>query len=99
MADQGALHLGRADAVTGDLDHVVGPPHEEEIPVLVFAAYVLGGIAVRNGVRIDLIAVWILIDCPHYRGPGYIDNWNDTVIRQLWIACSCDYTAVIATTG
>ena len=41
MADQRTLHLGGAEPVAGDLDDVVGPADDPEVPVLV----ALGGVA------------------------------------------------------
>ena len=48
MADQRALDLGRADAVAGDVDHVVDAAHEPVIAVLVAPAAVAGEVHVRD---------------------------------------------------
>ena len=48
MADQRAFDFGGADAVAGDVDHVVDPAGDPVIAVLVAAAAVAGEIAARD---------------------------------------------------
>ena len=51
MADQGALDFGGADAVAGDVEHVVDAADDPEIAVLVAARAVAGEIAALNSLQ------------------------------------------------
>ena len=54
MADQRAFHFGRPDAIAGHFNDVVGAAHKPKVAVLILAADIAGGVAVRNRVPVDL---------------------------------------------
>ena len=49
MADEGALDFGGAEAVAGDVEHVVDAAHDPEVAVLIAACAVAGEIDVLVG--------------------------------------------------
>src|SRR5207237_1328888 len=68
MIYQSALDFHRADAMTGDVHHIVNPPEQPEIAVLVALAAVPGEIFSGESAPIGLyIAIRITIDRPHHR--------------------------------
>ena len=71
MGNEGAFHLGGAEPVARDVEHVVHPAGDPVIAVLVAAAAVAGEIFAAIGAEIGLHeAVMIAIDGPHLPGPG-----------------------------
>ena len=71
VADQGALDLGGAEPVAGDVEHVVDPAGDPVITVLVAAAAVAGEIFAAIGAEIGLHeAVVVAIDGAHLARPG-----------------------------
>ena len=72
---QGALDLGGAHAVAGDVDHVVDPAGDPVVAVLVAARAVAGEVVarVRGEVGLDEALV-VAVDGAHLPGQGVLDD-------------------------
>ena len=74
MRDQRRFHLGRADAVAGDVEHVVDAAGDPVVAVLVAAAAVAGEVLALVGREIGLHeALVVAIDRAHLAGPAVGD--------------------------
>ena len=71
MAHQGALHFGGADAMAGDVEHVVNTAHDPEVAVFVLPAAVPGEVAVLDLTPVDfLVALGVTPDAAQHARPG-----------------------------
>ena len=77
LRDQRALDLGGADAVAGDVDHVVDAAGDPVVAVLVAAAAVAGEVLAGIGREVGLDeALVVAVDGAHLARPG-IDRGRD----------------------
>ena len=70
MADQGALHLGGADAVAGDVDDVVDAAHEPVVAVLISPGAVAGEVHARELDEVGLLEAVVVSDRSSRIMPG-----------------------------
>ena len=81
VADEGALHFGGADAVAGDVDHVVDAAHEPEVTVAVHAAGIAGKVHVVVHGEVDVDeAVVVAPGGAHHAGPRAADAELATLV-------------------
>ena len=74
MAHERALDFRRADAMAGDIDHVVHAAEQPVIAVGIHAAAVAGEIHVLEGGEIGVHeAQMVAPRCAHDAGPGFLD--------------------------
>ena len=75
MANQRAFHFGRADAMAGDVEHVVDTAHDPEVTVLVLAASVACEVAARDlGPVSFLVAGGVSPNAPQHGRPRLADH-------------------------
>ena len=75
MTDQGTFHLGRAEAMTGNIEDIVDTADDPEIPLLVAAGAIAGEVGTLHLAPV-LLAVPCLVapDAAKHRGPGLADH-------------------------
>ena len=70
VRDQRTLDLGGAESVAGDVDHVVDPPGNPVITILIPARAVAGKIKIVKGRKVGVDkAAMVAIDRAHLPGP------------------------------
>ena len=83
MGDQRALHLGRAQAMAADVQHVVDPAGDPVVAVLVAARAVAGEVQALERGEVGLHeAVMVAVDGAHHAGPG-IEHHEIALARAL----------------
>src|SRR2546428_1412483 len=86
MPAQGSLHLRRAQAMAGDVNHVIHPAGDPIVAVLVSAAAISSEVHTRVERKVGLDeALVIAIDGPHHPWPGKLETQvaGNTVPAQL----------------
>ena len=90
MMHQGAFDFHRAQAMAGDVQHVVHPAHDPEVAVLVAAGAVGGEVDVRHLAPVLLaIAFVVAVDRPQHRRPGLADHQEAALVRPAATCPAC----------
>ena len=75
VLDQGALDLGGAEAVAGDVDHVVDAAGDPVVAVVVAAAAVAGEVEPGKAGEVGLVEAFVVApDGPRLARPGAVET-------------------------
>lgn len=75
MRDEGALHLGGAETVARDVQNIIKTAGDPKVAFLVAASSVSGGVDPVVIIPVGItIALFVAIDCPEHRWPGFSDD-------------------------
>ena len=97
VAHQGALDLHRSQAVAGDVDHIINPPHDPEITTLIPTRAVAGEIHPLHATEIRLDEpLAVAENSPQHRGPGLADDEQAARIDGHLLAILVDHRRVNA---
>src|SRR5215471_19179453 len=84
MTNQRALNIGGADAMSGDIQHIVCASDDGEVPILIADGHIAGGVGVRNLAPVESVAGGIAIDCAEHVREGTSQHKQPAFIwRQL----------------
>jgi hypothetical protein len=89
MRDQRRLDLHRAEAVAGDVEHVVDAAHDPEVAVQVAVGAVAGQVvlAAEVGRIVGLLeALRVAPDGADHRRPGLLDD-QEAALAQFDVGC------------
>ena len=96
MADQRTLNFRRADAVSRHLDHIIRPPHEKEVAILILATHVSGRVTARDGIPIDFVPVRIFINGAHHGGPWFFNHRKAAGVGRQRVPLAVDHVGLDA---
>ena len=83
MIDQRALHFHGADAVTGDVEHVVDAPQDPPVPVVIQLGAVAGEVATREPAPVGVaIALVVAVDGAQHARPRRRDGQEPTALGE-----------------
>ena len=92
VRNQGAFDLHGAQPVAGDVDHVIDPTHDPEVPVLVLAGAVTREIRAREPLPVLLnVPIRVPEDGPEHGRPGLPDHQKTALTGRDFFAFLVDH--------
>src|SRR5215510_14025103 len=82
MTDECAFNISGANAMPGNVQHIVGAPYDGEVSIFIADGHVAGCVCVRNLTPVESIAGGIAVNRAEHMGEGTSQHKQSAFVRR-----------------